>query len=91
MKIESPVGENDTVAVAMIVIAAAGNFPSAGVAAADSASASIAWKKTYGACHAMPSPGSARIAGSKTDSAISEGTANNFGISSSLGFSDQRS
>ncbi len=57
----------------MFATAAAGNFPSAGSAGADSASARIVWKKIYGACPAMPLPGNARTVEGRMDSGISEG------------------
>ena len=57
----------------MFVIAAAGNFPSAGTAGVDSVSARTVCKKIYGACPAMPSPGNARTVEGRMDSATNEG------------------
>ncbi len=57
----------------MFATAAAGNFPSAGTAGVDSISARTVWKKIYGACPAMPSPGNARTVEGKMDSATSKG------------------
>jgi len=53
--------------------AVAGNFPSVGSAGADSVFVRAVWKKIYGACPAMPSPGNARTVEGRMDSATSEG------------------
>ena len=66
-----PTGKNIANAVCNCATAAAGNFLSAGDAAAVSGSARRACRKTYGACPAMGLPGSARIAGIRTDSETS--------------------
>jgi len=57
----------------MFATAAARYCPSAGSAGAGSVSARTAWKKIYGACPAMPSPGSALTVAHRMDSATSEG------------------
>jgi len=58
----------------MFATAAARSFPSAGGAGVDSVSARAVWKKTYGACPVMLSPGSARTVEGRMDSATSEGS-----------------
>ena len=57
----------------MFVIAAVGNFPSAGTAGVDSVSARTVCKKIYGACPAMLSPGNAPTVENRMDSATNEG------------------
>ena len=57
----------------MFAIAATRSYPFAGGAGVDSVSARAVWKKTYGACPAMPSPGSARTVEGRMDSVTSEG------------------
>jgi len=57
----------------MFATAAAGSFPSAGGAGVVSVSVRTVWKKIYGACPAMPSPGNARTVEGRMDSATSEG------------------
>ena len=64
-------GKNVANAVCSGATAAAGNFLSAGDAAAVSVSARRACRKIFGACPAMGLPGSARIAGIKTGSETS--------------------
>ena len=75
MKINLVIGAGALNAAAASATVAAASFLFAGAVAAGSASARIAWKKTYGACPAMPLPGNARIAGGRMDSAISEDAA----------------
>jgi hypothetical protein len=55
--------------------AAAKNLDFAGAVDVVSISARNAWMKTYGACPATPSPGSARTAGTRMDLAISDSIA----------------
>jgi len=52
--------------------AAAKNLDFAGAVDVVSISVRNAWMKIYGACHAMPSPGSARTAGTRMDLAINK-------------------
>ncbi len=56
----------------MFATAAAGNSPSVGSAAVDSLSVRTVWKKIYGVCPAMPSPGNARTVEGRMDSVTSE-------------------
>ena len=75
MKINLLIGADAINAEAVSVTVAGVSSLFAGAVDADSASARIAWKKTFGACPAMPSPGSVLIVAGRTDSAISEDAA----------------
>jgi hypothetical protein len=57
----------------MFATAAAGNYPSVGSADVGSVSVRNVWKKIFGACPAMASPGNARIVAARMASATSEG------------------
>jgi hypothetical protein len=58
----------------MFATVVANNFPSAGNADVDSVSARHAWRKIFGACHAMALPGNVRIVVGRMASVTSEGS-----------------
>lgn len=65
-------GESAANSASIFATAAEGNFLSAGDAGADSVFVRNVWKKTCGACPAMPLPGNARTVGIRMGLAINE-------------------
>jgi hypothetical protein len=72
MRYDLPIDENTVSSAIIFATAAAGCFPSVGGAGVVSVSVKTVWKKIYGACPVMPSPGNARTVEGKMDLVTSE-------------------